>query len=188
MRGKRRKGSFSHWSCCWLLRFAFVFMIISKMTTQQVLPCPPLLPPPVVHSKSSNKWNVFLFFFPNIEYWSGLLKTTLLPLWAPTTRYSREHLSTRRSNSCWRLSFWHSILLSPSLSLHFSLHLPLLAFFSFCFSSLGCVCDLIYALLSVSLIVFAHKYGRAARKYLSICEIQSKPFCLCLCCCCSCFA
>lgn len=79
---------------------------------------------------------------------------------------------------------------SLSLSFPFSLHLPLLAFFSFCFSSLGCVCDLIYALLSVSLIVFAHKYGRAARKYLSICEIQSKPFCRCLCpcCCCSCFA
>lgn len=30
---KGREGSFSHWSCCWLLRFAFVFMIISKMTT-----------------------------------------------------------------------------------------------------------------------------------------------------------
>lgn len=77
--GEQKKGRYSrHWSCCWLLRSAFVFMIISKMTTQQVLPWPPLFSPPVVHSKSSNKWNVFLFF-PNIEYWSGLLRRILTP-------------------------------------------------------------------------------------------------------------
>lgn len=78
--GEQKKERHSrHWSCCWLLRSAFVFMIISKMTTQQVLPWPPLFSPPVVHRKSSNKWNVFLFFFPNIEYWSGLLRRILTP-------------------------------------------------------------------------------------------------------------
>lgn len=84
--GEQKKERHSrHWSCCWLLRSAFVFMIISKMTTQQVLPWPPLFSPPVVHSKSSNKWNVFLFFFPNMEYWSGLLRRILPP--SPVTTH-----------------------------------------------------------------------------------------------------
>lgn len=177
---------------CVLHLFLWLFR---RWRRSKCLLAPPLFSPPVVHSKSSNKWNVFLFFFPNIEYWSGLLRRILTPFpcdhppldtvenicqHAVPTVVGDYHFDIRCSFPP----------LSLSLSFPFSLHLPLLAFFSFCFSSLGCVCDLIYALLSVSLIVFVHKYGRAARKYLSICEIQSKPFCHCLCpcCCCSCFA
>lgn len=148
---------------------------------------------PVVHRKSSNKWNVFLFFFPNIEYWSGLLKIILTPFLCDHPPLDTVENICQHAVPTVVGDYHFDIRCSfPPLSLFFpfSHHLPLLAFFSFCFSSLGCVYDLIYALLSVSLIVFAHKYGRAARKYLSICEIQSKPFCHCLCpcCCCSCFA
>lgn len=49
-----------HWSCCWLLRFEFVFMFRAKMTPQ-------LFRLSLRFSLSlslSNKWNVLIFFLP----------------------------------------------------------------------------------------------------------------------------
>lgn len=60
---------------CVLHLFLWLFR---RWRRSKCLLAPPLFSPPVVHSKSSNKWNVFLFF-PNIEYWSGLLRRILTP-------------------------------------------------------------------------------------------------------------